>query len=170
MVKVIRLDKREFNFGKKYNNLHDINDAVTEAMGMVGFRDQPKRRMYRAHVIAQAKAKVPIFPVTQRDIKRVECPAKCEIPVNIVEILEVVVEDVQNYHNSIEYRANDSRIVSEYMLENIVQIIRLFYAWLRNHPLGERPHNDKYRDETAYIIRRLQEFDEDYPGVFDMLF
>lgn len=170
MIKVIRLNKREYNMGKTFNNLHDINDAAATAKGMVGFRNQIKRRMYRNFLINKSKIKVPIFPVTHRDIKRIECPGKCEIPVNIVEILEVVVEDVRANHEIINYEANDDRIISEYMLENIVLLIKLFNEWLRIYPEGEQPCNDKYRRETAYIVRRLGEFNQKYPGTFDSLF
>lgn len=172
MRKVIRLSKRDYS---KYikNNLSTIDDKLAIAEGMAVFNKIPRRRQLRQHFIDLSKQKSGCpFPISHKDIRRLERPAKCEIPVNIVDILELLVEDLKFYKDKFTYRADatDSSIVSIHILRNTIEQIRVFYQWLKGHMDNPSFENNKYRQEVNYVVKRLREFDSKYPGLFNSLF
>ena len=169
MVKVIRLDKRNYG-GPKYNNLFKINNELAIATGMSVFNYIPKRRQLRKHIIAIHNTGNCRFPVSHKDIKRMERPNKCEVPVNIIDILEILICEIVCVKNRFNYRAQDENIISYHVLENTIEALRDFFAWLDAHPEGDRPECDKYREEVEYVLKRLEAFDIKYPGVFNSLF
>ena len=170
MLKVIRLDKKEYN-GERYNNLFKIDNELALAEGLVAFDYIPRRKALRRRIIdLHNKTYDSEFPVSHKDIKRMERAYKCEIPINIVDVLEILITEIIQYKKDFNYRAQDDYIVSCHILKNTIDSLTIFKAWLNSHAYGIRPECDKYRDEVAYVSRRLEEFDQKYPQVFNELF
>ena len=170
MLKVIKLDKKEYG-REHFNNLFKINNELAVAKDLVAFDYIPKRKSLRKHIMNIHNKKCNCkFPVSHKDIKRMERPYKCEIPVNIVDILEIIITEIVQHKDKFNYRAQDTNIVSEHVLNNTIRTLKLFKAWLDAHENGVRPECDKYREETAYVCQRLEEFNKKYPQVFNDLF
>lgn len=170
MRKVIKIDRRIYN-GKQYNNIFKINNELAIAKDKAVFNYIPKRKSLRRDIINLHNSKYKSeFPVTHRDIKRMERPDKCEIPVNIMSVLEVIITEICLVKTKFSYRAQDNSIISCHALEGTVELLNLFDAWLNAHEVGERPECDKYRTEVAYVIQQIKSFDARHPGVFNSLF
>lgn len=172
MLKVIRLDKREYG-GGKYNNLKKINESLAEAKQQFVFECIPSKKKLRKQIMKKCnERKTCIVPVSNKDIKRMERAKKCEVPINIVDILEIIITEIINNKDDFEYRApkNDNSIVSCHALNNTISAIRDFKDWLDAHDGGERPECDKYREEVKYVLKRLDEFNDKYPEIFNALF
>lgn len=170
MLKVIRFDKSEY-VGERYNNALNINNALAVARGMAVLKCIPKRRAYRKHImrLCNERPNLP-FRVSQKDIKRLECAARCELPVNVIDILEVLVSEIQGAKDKIKYRAQDNYIISFHILNQTLNTLEDFRRWLAGHNIGERPMDDKYRDGVDYVKRRLDEFNKQNQGEFNSLF
>lgn len=170
MLKVIRLNKKEYH-GERFNNLFKIDNELSVAEGLVAFEYIPRRKALRKHIMdLHNKNNNCEFPVSHKDIKRMERPYKCEIPVNIVDILEIIIAEIVQYKKEFNYRSQDNYIVSCHILKNTIDTITIFKAWLDSHDYGIRPECDKYRKETEYVYNRLIAFDKKYPQVFNDLF
>lgn len=177
MLKVIRLDKKEYE-GKKHNNLHEINKELASVKRIFVISNVPSRRKFRKQFVEIAnkelrkKNKNEFFPVSIRDIKRLEYPKKCEIPVNIVDILEILISEINKYKNDITYRATDKEnaIISYYILTNTIDSLNIFKSWLKSHEVGERPECDKFREEVKYVAKRLEDFNVSHSQLFNELF
>lgn len=172
MRKVIKLSKREYR-NYMENNLSEIDDKLAIAEGMAVFNKIPKRKKLRRHFIDLSKRKADCpFPISHKDIRRLEKPSKCEVPVNIVDILELLVDDINIYRDSFTYRARpyDKSIVSVHILRCTIEQITMFRSWLKDHLDDQNYANNKYRDEINYVAGRLKKFDAEYPGVFNTLF
>lgn len=171
MVKVIKIDKETVRC-KKHNNLYAINSDLARAKNMIAMMYFPKRKEFMEYIIKKHKNMYPDSPykVSKKDIKRLENPRKYEIPVNIVEILEILVEEVITNKDKVTYRASDDEILSKHMIFCTIKSLNNFAAWLAAHPIGERPMNDKYRQEVSYVINALERFDLEYNFDFNSLF
>ena len=170
MKKVIRLDKQEYS-GPKYNNLFAINNELARAKELLALDYIPLRRAYRQQIIAKCNQnKSIVADVSHKDIKRMEKSRKCEIPINIVDILEVIVDEVKNHKQKFNYRANDQYIISMHMLYNTIDILNNFMVWIMAHDEGIRPECYKYSIEACYVQKRLSEFDAKHPELFNELF
>ena len=170
MNKVIRLDKQEYK-GPKYNNLFKINNELACAMGLVVFEYIPLKRSLRRHIIDKCNQKNNIIaPVSHKDIKRLETSQKCEVPINIIDILEVIVDEILIHRKEYNYRSNDQYIISMHMLNNTIDSLRNLIVWLSDNREGVRPECDKYRESVLYVERRLKEFDAAHPQLFNQLF
>lgn len=169
LKKVIRFDKCRYK-GKKYNHALEINKALALAEGICCFECIPKRRAYRKYIMSLCNRNSSLqYPVSHKDIKRLECAGKCELPINAVDILEVLIAEIAKMKNNFNYKAQDTYIISRHILNYTVESLEDFRLWLRGHKVGEMPECDKFRDEVAYIKKRLDEFDEKHPGIFNSL-
>ena len=92
---------------------------------------------------------------------------KCEVPINIVDILEVIVDEIKNHKQKFNYRANDQYIISMHMLYNTIDSLNNFMVWIMAHDEGTRSQCDKYRTEAHYVQKRLSEFDAKHPELFN---
>lgn len=178
MLKVIRLDKKEYRVNR-YNNMYYINEALAKAEKIFFMEYIPSRKKLRKHLINIANdalekkyGKGNFFPVSNKDIKRMERPRKFEIPVNIVDILDIIIKETISNKENFTYRASvgEDDIISQHALANTIYMLRAFKAWLDANDEGVRPECDKYREEVAYVAKRFEEFDELYPGLFNSLF
>lgn len=170
MKKVIRLDKQEYS-GPKYNNLFTINNELARAKELLALDYIPLRRAYRQQIIAKCNQnKSIIAEASHKDIKRMEKSRKCEVPINIVDILEVIVDEIKNHKQKFNYRASDQYIISMHMLYNTIDSLNNFMVWIMAHDEGTRSQCDKYRTEAHYVQKRLSEFDAKHPELFNELF
>lgn len=170
MLKVIRLNKKEYNV-ESLNNLFKIDNELAVAEGLVAFDYIPRRKALRKRIMnLHNKNSKCEFPVSHKDIKRMERPCKCEIPVNIVDVLEIIINEIVQYKSEFNYRAQDDYIVSYHILKNTIDTLTIFKGWLDSHEEGVRPECDKYRQEVEYVYNRLKKFNEKYPHIFNELF
>ena len=170
MNKVIRLDKQEYE-GSKYNKLFEINNELARAKGLVTLDYIPLRWSLRHHIIQRCNEKKDIIAeVSHKDIKRMEKSQKCQVPINIIDILEVIIDEIIKCKKDFNYRANDEYIISIHMLYNTIDSLKNLIAWLETHDEGIRPECDKYRDAVLYVKGRLEEFDVAHPELFNELF
>ena len=168
LKKVIRLDKREY-IGPKYNNLFTINNELARAKESLALDYIPLRRAYRQQIIVKCNQnKSIVAKVSHKDIKRMEKSRKCEVPINIVDILEVIVDEIKNHKQKFNYRANDQYIISMHMLYNTIDSLNNFMVWINAHDEGVRSQCDKYRTEAYYVQKRLSEFDAKNPELLGM--
>lgn len=173
MRKIIKLRKSDFNTKKKdINNIVDINNALSLCLGIKTLLGVPKRKKFRKHIIGITKPET--FPVSGKDIRRLECPGKFEIPVNIVDILEKVIEEIKLNRNNFRYRApeNNNQIISDYSLHITLQHLNHFYSIFNDsdYNLEEHPETLKYKEEIEYVKKRMIEFNEKYDYIFNDLF
>lgn len=170
MKKVIKIDKKSVKC-KRHNNVFAINGDLARAKDMVAMSYFPKRKEFREYIVNIHANTYPNSPhkASRKDIKRLENPKKYEIPVNIVEILEILVNEVQTNKKKVNYRANDNLIISKHMLFCTLKSLNNFAEWLNANPIGLRPENDKYRVEVAYVVKALEEFDQKYNIDFNSL-
>lgn len=173
MRKVIRLAKREFRSNLR-NHAVEIDNKLTIAMDMVVFKKFPLRKKFGEYICQQSKWKSGcVYEITRRDIKRLESPNKCEISVNIVDFLEIVITEIVYHKDSFKstYKVSDDgdSIVSMYMLRSTIEQVRLFRLWLADNENTADFANNQYRDEAQYIADRLAKFDKEHPGTFNLL-
>lgn len=170
MKKIIKLDKQEYR-GPKYNNLFTINNELASAKELLSLDYIPLRRAYRQQIITKCNQRKNIVAkASHKDIKRMEKSCKCEVPINIVDILEVIVDEIKNHKQKFNYRANDHYIISMHMLYNTIDSLNNFIVWIMEYDEGIRYQCDKYRTEAHYVKKRLSEFDAEHPGLFNELF
>lgn len=170
MNKVIKLDKQEY-LGPKYNNLLIINNELACAMGLIALDYIPLRWNLRQHIMNKCNSdKQIIFKVSHKDIKRMEKSQRCEVPINIIDILEVIVNEILAHKEQFHYRANDNYIISMHMLYNTIDSLKNLIVWLEANEVGVRPECDKYRESVSYVKKRLEEFDAAHPHIFNDLF
>ena len=132
MSKVIKISKRWYNSSLKYNNIYAINNslALAEQMSVLGCI--PKRKALREHIMAISLQREGIVAkISHKDIKRMERACKCEIPINIIDILEFIMEEIVAVQELFEYRAKDDAIVSMHTIGNTIEYVRFnrSYAW-----------------------------------------
>lgn len=171
MRKAIRLAKREFRSTLR-NHAVEIDNKLAIAMGMVVFKKFPLRKKFGEYIRQQSKWKSGcVYEITRRDIKRLESPNKCEISVNIVDFLEIVITEIVYHKDSFKstYKVSDDgdSIVSMYMLRSTIEQVRLFRLWLADNENTADFANNQYRDEAQYIADRLAKFDKEHPGTFN---
>lgn len=171
MRKVIKLGKRWYNSNLKYNNIYVINDALALAKGMSVLGHFPKRKALREHIIMKSRRRKGVAAeIRRKDIKRMERACKCEIPINIIDILEIIMEEIVIVRDDFEYRANDDAIISMHTLGNTIRYLRFVMDHMHDEEGNILPQFQKYQHEIAHVNRRIQEFDAKYPGVFDSIF
>lgn len=171
MNKVIKLDKRWYNSKLKYNNIHAINDALAIAKHMSVFGRFPKRKSLREHIMLQSTyRKGVIAEVSHKDIKRMERAYKCDIPINIIDILEIIMEEIVLVRTNFKYRANDDVIISMHTIGNTIEYLHFVMDHMRDEQGDLLPQFKKYEDEITHVNRRIKEFDDKYPDVFDSIF
>lgn len=171
MIKVIRLGKSWYNANLKYNNIHAINDALALAKRMAVFGRFPKRKALREHIITKSlHRKGVVVEISHRDIKRMERASKCEIPINIIDILEIVMEEIVIVREFFEYRAKDDAIISMHTIGNTIEYLRFVMDHMHDEQGEILPQFRKYEQEIAHVNRRIQEFDAKYPGMFNSIF
>ena len=161
MIKVVRLDKRQYA-GAKYNNMFEINNELAKAKKMLTLDYIPQRYALRRKLIEECNKANIIPEVSHKDIKRLEKPIKCQVPINVMDILEVIVKEIIKNKDNFHYRASDDYIVSLHMIYNTIESINDFYHWLEAHPNSERAECEKYREEVNYIKAKIKEFDSKY--------
>lgn len=173
MLKVIKLDKHIFNIKKKENNnIIDINNNLALSLNFTTINRIPKRRAFRSFIIKETEKGNKKLSVSNKDIKRMECPWKFEIPTNIVSILETIIINVIGNKDSFRYRADDDdkKIVSDFALLHTIEQVRVFIAYINTHDLELNPTVAKYKDEIEYVSKEFQEFDKKYNYIFNKLF
>lgn len=170
----IKLKASSFKLKSVRNELPEINNALASAHSMVTIFNQIKRKKLRKYIIEQYNSKFPnsMRRLSQKQIIALEHPNTLVIPVNIVDILEIIVEDIKSNKSRFHYRAdnNNEDIVSMYMVKYTLYALQYFKAWLKAHKDNPRSGCEKYRKESNYISNRLEEFNSRYPGVFNSLF
>lgn len=171
MIKVIRLGKRWYNASLKYNNIYAINDALALAKRMAVFGRMPRRKALREYIIKRSlRHEGVVTEISHRDIKRMERAYKCEIPINIIDILEIIMEEIVIVREFFEYRAKDDAIISMHTIGNTIEYLRFVMDHMHDEQGEILPQFKKYEQEIAHVNRRIQEFDAKYLGVFDSIF
>lgn len=167
MNKVIKMDKKMYA-GEKYNKLKQINDALAKAENM-SILCIPLRKQLRKHIIRIHKKRFPdSFRLSQKDIKRLERPDRCEVSVNTVDVLEILLDEISGNFSQFDYKVEDDRIVSCHILYNTINALIDFKEWLDAHKDDdEHPENGKYRDSVNYLIERIRDFNANHPETFE---
>lgn len=170
----------------KYNNLLAVNDALAKARDLTTCIDKPRRRAYQEMIIYLSRTRYrddmdSAVPISKKDIRRLERPGRGKIPVNIFDILEIIVRELavegQLEHSKFEYPNLErcDTIISEYLVRNSIALVTALWntiLLIEADAAGEHPpvENLKYRDAAAYVLSRLEDFDNRHPGYFSSLF
>ena len=173
MNKVIRLgnNKQEYNL-KKYNNAYKIHSDLAIAKGLSVLNKYPMRRKLRIELVKKCnKNQKGIFKVSQKDFKRIEQAYKSELPVVLIDIMEVLYDELIKFKNKTKYRApNDNVKILKFAIDQTHQILDVYKAWLAAHGENEDSEKNKYRKEMEYLEKRIDEFNKKHPGGYNDIF
>lgn len=109
------------------------------------------------------------YNVSHKDIKRLECAQKCELPITVVDILEVLVNEITNVKGKMNYIANDDYIISAHILNQTLDFLKSFFLGFTSTSISNRSENKKYITELNYVKNRFDEFNKLHPGTFNSL-
>lgn len=178
MLKVIRVSRTGIKIKRTdKNNIYYVDNDLAIELGFQTRFNMTRKKMFRNYIIEKSEKdntnKSPKYPISRRDIKRIENPGKMEIPVNIVDILETIILTITDKEGvKLSYRApeDNDQIVSEFLLEKTLLLLEQFYCLLNDEDEESHPEREKYRESIIYVKNRLEEFDSKYGFSFNEFF
>lgn len=159
MYKVIRFDKKNCVVREKYNNFYYMFEKLALAKKMKVLNRIPKKRELRTYLINKYEKNNHEFKLSNKDFKRLERPRKYELPVNVVDILELFLDEVIKNKENFDYKCNDSEIVSIHMIKNSIDLLNVLIAFL-DDPDNSSAEAQKYAKSVEYVKSKLQNFDQ----------
>ena len=161
MYKIIRFDKKNCIVREKYNNFYYMFEKLALAKGMKVLNYIPKKRELRTYLIDEYEKNNYEFKLSNKDFKRLERPRKYELPVNVVDVLELFLTEIIRNKTNFDYECNDSEIVSIHMIKNSIDLLNVLIAFL-DDPDNSNDKAQKYAKSVEYVKNKLQVFDQNH--------
>lgn len=159
MYKIIRFDKKNCVVREKYNNFYYMFEKLALAKGMKVLNYIPKKKELRTYLINEYEKNNYEFKLSNKDFKRLERPRKYELPVNVVDVLELFLTEIIRNKTNFNYECNDSEIVSIHMIKNSIDLLNVLIAFL-DDPDNSNAKAQKYAKSVEYVKNKLQVFDQ----------